>query len=333
MGGNLFKLGRMPKAEYLVIEKEISVYLSEKIGAAHFRIPRYYEDKADFGDLDVLVNVSAVADWESLKKQIISDLQIEKHKSVGNVFSTVYKNLQVDYFTKNETHFLATFHFLSFNDVGNIIGRIFRRFNLKYGEKGLYYVFRRASDENYAKDILTTRDFKKIFAFLSLDYAVWEQGFASKKEIFEWVIASKYFSTKPYLEENKAINKRKKRPTMEAFIDYLKIHKIVREPEFLEKDAYIELIAAYFPEAELLQNIQTEKERENYVNAIREKYNGRIIMELFPEIKGRKLGKFINQFQTQFDNYEHHLYQSSASKIIEQLKTFYKTFKNNENDT
>jgi hypothetical protein len=333
MGGNLFKLGRMPKAEYLVIKKEISAYLSKKIGADHFRIPRYYEDKADFGDLDVLVNVSAVADWESLKKQIIADLQIEKHKSVGAVFSTVYKNLQVDYFTKSEAHFLATFHFLSFNDVGNIIGRIFRRFNLKYGEKGLYYVFRRTREESYAKDILITRDFRKIFAFLSLDYAVWEQGFANKKEIFEWVIASKYFSTKPYLEANKAINKRKKRPTIQAFIDYLKTNNIIREPEFLEKDAYIDMIASYFPKAELLKHIEKEKERENYVNTIREKYNGRIIMELFPEMKGKILGKFMTQFQAQFDNHERHLYESSANDIIEQLKTFYNTFKNNENDT
>ncbi|WP_420575074.1 hypothetical protein [Kordia sp.] len=329
MGGNLFKLGRMPKVKYRKIEKEISAYLSKKIGADNFLIPRYYDDKADFGDLDVLVNISAVADWEQVKTQIISDLNIQQHKSVGNVFSTVYKNLQVDYFTKQEAHFLATYNFLSFNDVGNIIGRIFRRFNLKYGEKGLYFVFRRTSQESYSKDILITADFKKIFAFLGLNFTIWEQGFASKKDLFDWVIASKYFSTKQYLEENKAINKRKKRPTIEAFIHYLKTHEIVREPEFLEKDDYVEMIADYFPEANLFEHIQTEKEREKYINTIKQKYNGRIIMKLFPEIQGKNLGKFMTLFQSQFDQYEQYLYNASAEQIIQQLKAFYSNYKNN----
>ncbi|EDP98281.1 hypothetical protein U8527_19940 [Kordia algicida OT-1] len=328
MGGNLFKLGRMPKAKYLEIETEISTYLSQKIGADNFRIPRYYDDKADFGDLDVLVNISAVADWERIKTQILNDLNIQQHKSVGNVFSTVYKNLQVDYFTKEEAYFLATYNFLSFNDVGNIIGRIFRRFNLKYGEKGLHYVFRRTSEESYSKDILITNDFKKIFAFLGLDYSVWETGFASKKELFDWVIASKYFSTKPYLDENKAINKRKKRPTMQAFIAYLKENDIIREPKFLEKDHYLEMIADYFPETNLFEQIRIEKEREKYINTIKQKYNGRIIMELFPEIKGRNLGKFMNLFQAQFDHYEKYFYSASAEEIIAQLKTFHSNYKN-----
>jgi hypothetical protein len=142
------------------------------------------------------------------------------------------------------------------------------------------------------------------------------------------VISSKYFSTKPYLEENKAINKRKKRPTIQAFISYLKEKKIVCEPEYLEKDAYLNTIETYFSEANLFEHIQQEKEREKYVNTIKQKYNGRIIMVLFPELKGKYLGKFMNQFQAQFDDYECYLFEMTEEEIITGLKTFYHIFKN-----
>jgi hypothetical protein len=55
MGGNLFKLGRKPKLEYLEIETEIRSYLDQKIGDT-YRIPRFYGDKPDFGDMDILVS-------------------------------------------------------------------------------------------------------------------------------------------------------------------------------------------------------------------------------------------------------------------------------------
>ena len=53
MGGNLFKLGRKPRAEYLEIEAEVRSFLDDLIGEEGYRIPRYYGDKPEFGDLDV----------------------------------------------------------------------------------------------------------------------------------------------------------------------------------------------------------------------------------------------------------------------------------------
>ena len=72
----------------------------------------------------------------------------------------------------------------------------------------------------------------------------------------------------------------------------------------------------HFPEAKLFEHIQYEKEREKYVNTIKHKYNGRIIMKLFPELQGRYLGKFMNQFQAQFNNYEHYLFEMDDKEII-----------------
>lgn len=326
MGGNLFKLGRISKIDYLKIEERVTKYLDEKIGRGNYAIPKYYENKADFGDLDILINSSKIEDWNQLKEDIVTDLNINKYKSVGNVFSTVYANFQVDFFIKSNIYFKSTYNFLCFNDVGNIIGRIFKRFNLKYGEKGLLYVYRRDTQESYSKDLIVSMDFEKIYTFLKLDYKIWASGFLDKEALFKWVIASPYFSTKPYLENNKAIQKRKQRPTMIAFIAYLKANNIKKEPKYLEKEAYLKTIANYFPEANLIEVIKEEQEREVYVASIRAKYNGRIIMSLFPDLNGKALGSFMTDFQSQFEDHEAYLFNVSAETIINLLTTFKKDY-------
>jgi hypothetical protein len=159
MGGKLFNLGRVNRDKYLIIEAEIRQYLDHKIGAAAYRIPRYYATKPDFGDLDVIIQSSDRQHWHILRQEFVTDLGITQIKSDGNVFSTVYQGLQVDYFTTAPEFLDSTYNYLSFNDLGNLLGKMCRRFNLKYGEQGLSYVFRR-QNSNYNKDLNITTDFK-----------------------------------------------------------------------------------------------------------------------------------------------------------------------------
>lgn len=323
MGGNLFKLGRLPQADYKKIEDELKVYLDKKFGE-YYRIPRYYSDKPDFGDMDIIVSSEAVTgNWAQLKEEIVQDLGLSQYKSHGHIFSTVYRNFQVDYFVRNHKYFDTTFNFLSYNDIGNLIGRIFKRFNLKYGENGLLYVFRRA-DNHYQKDIEITKDPEKILNFLKLDYAQWQQGFASKAAMFDWVVACPYFSIKPYIEMSKKMEQRaKERPTIQAFLAYLEEHQITKTYDFDEKEAYLPVIDAYFPEANLINQVAAEKKREKYVLAIKSKYNGRLIMELFPDLKGKDLGNFMKGFQEQWEDHEKTLYELEAKEIVRLLKEFY----------
>lgn len=323
MGGNLFKLGRLPRADYKKIENQLKTYLDQKFGE-HYRIPRYYANKADFGDMDIVVSSAAMkSNWHDMQQELIQDLGISQYKSAGAVFSTVYHNFQVDFFVRNHQYFATTYDFLSFNDIGNLIGRIFKRFNLKYGEQGLQYVFRRA-DNHYQKDIEVSKDAQKIMEFLELDYAHWQRGFASKKEMFDWVVACPYFSVKPYVDMSNKMEKRaKERPTIQAFLAYLETHQINKTYEFDEKDSYLPMIAAYFPAANLLEHIAHEKEREQYVIAIKSKYNGRLIMELFPTLKGKALGDFMQAFQAQWQDHEQVLYAMQADEIKQKLQEFY----------
>lgn len=325
MGGNLFKLGRLPKAEYKSIEQELCRYLDEKFGD-NYRIPRYYDDKPDFGDMDIVISTAAITgNWQQLQQELIADLQLEQYKSTGAVFSTVYRNFQVDYFVRKAKYFESTYSFLSFNDIGNLIGRIFKKFNLKYGEHGLFYVFRRA-DNHYVKDIPISQDFKKIFTFLGLDYEKWQIGFANKIEMFDWVVASPYFSVTPYTidGQSKTMSKRvQQRPTIQAFLEYIEVNQLSKSYAFLKRDEYIPRIAEYFPEANLIAQLAEEKQREVYVNAIRAKYNGKVIMQLIPALSGKQLGLFMKDFQAQFKDYEATLYALDVAEIQIQLMSFY----------
>ena len=316
MGGNLFKLGRLPRADYKIIERELIQYLDQKLGK-HYRIPRYYDDKPDFGDLDIVVSSAAItSNWEQLRNEIIDDLGLTQHKATGAVFSTVYRNFQVDYFMRNHRYFESTYHFLCFNDIGNLVGKIFKRFNLKYGEQGLQYVFRRA-DNHYHKDLGVSLDIQKIFGFLKLDFDKWQQGFASKTEMFDWVVACPYFSVAPYEKLSKKMEQRlKERPTIQAFMEYLEQHKVTQTYDFAEnRDEYLPMIDAYFPEANLPRFIEQEKEREKFILAIKSKYNGRIIMALFPELEGKALGTFMVAFQNLWEDFLKAFYDMDAEAI------------------
>src|SRR5688572_27270339 len=133
MGGNLFKLGRLPRDEYLTIEAAVRGCLDRSIGDG-YRIPRYYTSKPDFGDLDVIVSTAAlerIGGWEAFCALLREDLGVTQSKSVGHVYSTVVRDFQVDYFIRAHELLDATYHYLSFNDLGNLIGKIYRRLGLK----------------------------------------------------------------------------------------------------------------------------------------------------------------------------------------------------------
>lgn len=328
MGGNLFKLGRRPKAEYKQIEKVFIDYLQTKT-QGHFRIPKYYGDKADFGDLDLLISADAPgADrWVELRMEFVQELGIQQYKAAGKVFSTVYDNFQVDFFLTDPRYFESTYHYLCYNDIGNLIGKICRRFNLKYGERGLEYVFRRA-DGHYQKDLPVCRDWEKIYGFLGLDFATWKAGFPHREAMFEWVIASPYFSVKPYLKLSKSMEKRaNQRTTIQSFLQYLEEKGITKTFDFAEdRDEYLPMIAAYFPEADLLTALAEEKRKEELAIRVKTKYNGRIVMELIPELKGKALGTFMQHFQVSFGDYRAEIVEMSATEVRERILACWRTY-------
>ncbi len=299
------------------------LYLAKKL-LSEYRIPRAYGDKPDFGDMDILVIDRP--GWKNVRQEIVSDLGITQQRTIGHVFSTVYKNLQTDFFAVPERYFESTYTFMSFNDLGNFIGRICRKFNLKYGEEGLSYVYRRPSNENYKRDLELTQDFKKICAFLGLDYAAWEKGFESLGYLYRWMIGSPYFSVTPYLDEMKGNLKGRaqERTTVTNFVDWLSKNNITQRPEFAERSSYLPMIIDYFPEAKLGEQLQQEHQKEQRDSELARKFSGKLVMKLLPQLQGKELGEFILKFKQSFEDFEAFLLSSTEAEIAKKVLEFAK---------
>jgi hypothetical protein len=295
MGGNLFRLPRMPHAEYVVREQAIRAFLDAR--AQPYRIPRYYANKPDFGDMDVIV--PSRPDWDVVRAAIARDLGVTQTKAVGRVFSVAFQGLQTDFFAVPEPFVDSTYVFMSFNDLGNLLGRICKRFNLKWGEHGLSYVFRRANSDHHVVDLPLTTDFARVCAFLGLDHAAWRAGFADLPQMFAWTIASPYFSVVPYLDEisGTLAARATDRPTIAQFIAFLRDRGVDQRPEFADKTSYVAQIAAAFPEADLPAQLEAERQREARALAASAKFSGKLVMRLRPEVAGKALGELIAAFK------------------------------------
>lgn len=317
MGGDLFKLGRLPREDYLTLEAELRVYLDDRLGD-QYRIPRYYGDKPDFGDLDIVVSEAAIdATWDRFMQQTIEDLGVTQHARNPAVFSTVWREFQVDYFLRPEQYFESTYNFLCYNDLGNVLGRIFRRLNLKYGERGLEYVFRRDDDGSYKQVLTVSVDMDRILELIELDSTMWHTGFDTLDAMFSWVTASPWFTADPYLDPNSPVSKRATtRPTMQKFLPWLEENPPAATQRLLEhRDDALKLIARAFPEAGLLDAIERERAREARANVVRAKFSGKVVMALFPALEGKQLGEFIRTFKESFDDVEAELADMSPEAI------------------
>jgi hypothetical protein len=322
MGGKLFNLPRMPRSEYLAIEADVRRCLDARL-ADGYRIPRYYGDKPDFGDMDVVV--AARPDWDAVRDEILRDLGITQVKPVGHVYSTLYRGLQTDFFTVPARYLESAYNFMSFNDLGNFIGRICRRFDLKYGDRGLSYVYRRASS-HYKADLEVTRDLARICDFLGLDHAHWVAGFASLPEMFDWVIASPYFSVAPYLDAHERFGtlaqRAQERTTVARFVAYLRARGVTKRVDFDARPAYLPMVIAAFPDADLPAQIAREREREAREDALRAKFNGQLVMRLRPDLRGPALGEFIVRFKRSIDDFEAWVLAATDDDIATRIRAF-----------
>lgn len=333
MGGNLLTKGkRIPRNEYLTIEKEIVEYLSKTIGRNKFKIPRYYNTKSDFGDLDVVIDSdifnSKKINQICFKDKIQNDLELPICIFNNGTLSTLYKNFQVDYFPVNKSKLSMLSNYMDYN-IGNFIGKIARRFNLKYGMHGLSYVYR-GNDNYFKRELLISNDIKRILEFFDLDYLTWRNGFNSNIDSYEWLIKSKYFSTYTYFNPKSGTKKgAKDRPEFRNFIKWLKDNNIDRLFQFPSEESKYDVIEDYFPEINIRDFIKKSDQKYKTVKIKNKKFNGNIIMDLIPNLKGKILGGFMRSFITHIDeiynDFDNFVINSPQEIINNNIIKFYET--------
>ena len=218
MGGNALKnceIRRVSAEEYRILSVEVLHILQETFPLRRICIQKAYENKPDFGDLDILFEIRGEKDNvftpESLR-ELFNSKEVVYNGKHGHpdtppdlfekVFSLEYKGLQVDIIPTLSEYFYSSYIYTSFNDLGNFMGRIAHKMGFKYGDKGLIYQFRTMED-HVSAEIKVSLDISKIFEFLGYDLYRFYKSFNNLEDIFEFVASSKYFHKDIYLLPNR----------------------------------------------------------------------------------------------------------------------------------
>lgn len=259
-------------------------------------IPLFFKNKETFGDIDVICNVgdNFTHNMRDLINELFSPNQIFHN---GNCWSFDYNEVQVDLITVAPEHFETNKMYLSYNDLGNFIGRIAQKFGLKYGQEGLWY--KHKFKGSYIGIVPISTDYPKIYNFFNLDYSKWEKGFDELEDIFKFVYESEYFDGSIFqMDQLNKINRdrNKKRSSYTSFLEWID-NQPERNYNFNEKEDYILQIDEAFPEANLIEEIRRLEYEHCKELYIKSKFSGKHIMEKYG-LQGKELGDAIIGFKS-----------------------------------
>lgn len=232
-----YNVERLTKEQYDEVLSALTITLPYKTVA----IPSYRE-KDSFGDCDLLTTSTD----EAFEKSLSKDFALLGKKRNGSVTSYALKygnfpTFQFDLIKAREDSFKFNYNYLSYNDLGNLIGRVAAAFGFKFAHDGLYIlawydhkgeersvvrVKEEAKTNDHAEhrmEKLFISNFDEALEFLGFDSLRFAQGFDTVDEILDFVASSKYFCKDFFLFENRNHDQRKrdvKRPTYTKALEY-----------------------------------------------------------------------------------------------------------------
>lgn len=319
MGGNALTVftRRYNKDEYLLLQEEVRsnlLYVYSNV----LTIP-CYNNKDTFGDLDLIVNKPK---YNRLDEYLVNTFNTKQVVHNNQYVSFEYKEFQIDLIhIQQEDLYLAQTYF-SYNDLGMLMGILAKRLNCKYGFNGLYYTYYN-EDRSYKKDLFLSNEIADIFDFLGLEYSRFLCGFNELTDIFDYIISSKYFDTKCFINEEEwnhiRRTRNRKRSNWNKFIDYLKTNNIQVSNSKLEGIKYY--ISDYF-NINLVEQIDKLDSEQQLKQVIKSKFNGLIVNEL-TGLSDKDLGKFITKYKHSKDNFQEYIVQNTLEDIKKDISKFY----------
>jgi hypothetical protein len=284
-----------------------------------------HRNKETYGDADFLVliddnelNINTILNDEFFTKEIFKN---------GNIYSFEYKEFQIDLILTTQSKWETSINYFNWSDLGNLIGKVAHKFGLKWGFEGLVYVYR--TDGKVLGNINVSKDYREVLTFLGFDSDRYDLGFKNLDEIFDYVTSSKYFN--PWMFDFETLNRinrerDQKRTTYANFVKHVTPMKEIGQDAYFyfypNKSVYLGHIDFNFPgflkeynELEIIEN------RRLKVKSI---FNGKLVMEAYPNLKGQALGnalhKFENAFASKYEFEESILTINNTKSVILQFK-------------
>lgn len=277
-------------------------------------VTKSYSCKESFGDADILCLVDNPIDID-IETWIYDNMQSKEVVKNSHVYSFEYKELQVDFILVSKKNWETSIVYYSYNDLHNLVGKIAHRFGLKWGHEGLTYDYK--IDDKSLRRIIISKDYKKSLDFLGFDSNRYDKGFENINEIFKFIINSKYFN--PWNFDLANLNKinrdrDKKRKTYNLFLETIESLKNKSNEKWYyfhrNKEFYLGLIDFHFPgfmkKYRELELLELEKRK------IHDLFNGNLIMQYWPNLKGKELGNVISKFYSYYASKE-----DANNKILE----------------
>ncbi|THV05313.1 hypothetical protein K435DRAFT_816566 [Dendrothele bispora CBS 962.96] len=188
-----------PEAFSSTAERSINVpheVVKEAIGAHHF-IPADGNRTSNFA-----VPISR-GEWSTLGFER-EELEVRKKvKDDGEIYYQVDVHVCADKKEWDRIYF-----YNSYGDLGMIMGLIASNAGLQLGSKGLHYSY------PPHPRLLLSDDFDKITRFFGWSMETRNAGFKTRKEIFEWVMTSRFFDPARFRTQGDGIRKVKAQRTM-----------------------------------------------------------------------------------------------------------------------
>jgi len=338
MGGNAVKsfgnVVRLKTEEYDELALEVvAVLSSEKVRP--YIIPSYRE-KPDHGDMDLIVS----SEFWSYNTRNSVNTKLESNGFVQNGTVTSYaipykENIfQVDIISVPPDRLEFAYNYFAWNDLGNLLGRIFHRLGFKLGHLGLQYIIRDPENKDHVVSELTiTKNWDEALRLVRYNPVRFAEGFNTLEEIFQYVIYNPYANKDIFLLENRNAISRirdRKRKTYMDFLEWLETNFGNQLFEYgyvydnKEKLREIFLDTAFIAFPEFKKEYDDAMVLFNKKKRVKKVVNGDFISEI-TGLHDRELGDFISTFKAAYSVEE--LYPLTDEEIYGKIVSFFDEWK------
>lgn len=332
MGGQAIKntlVRRYQRTEYELLKAEVLAKLQTDFPKRKITAIPAYRRKASFGDLDILFETTGLeVELSGYLQERFQSAEIVRN---SHVFSFAYQSFQVDLIGSSSEDFDISLHYFSWNDLGNIIGRLYHKMGFKYGHDSLHFLFK--ADNYPFGAICLSKEIRPILAFADLDAERFFAGFDSLDDIFQYAASSRFFNKDIYLLENRNHASRirdRKRPTYNALLIWLELQsnlpayawKSVREQGGRQAQSlFLERAFEFFPDFQV--NYLGMQYQFEVWQTVREKFNGSLV-KTWTGLENQALGQCMQQLKTQgaaqFGDFQQWIYTQSLAEVERWVK-------------
>jgi hypothetical protein len=246
MGGKTFanvSVPRMSSDVYLRLSVECQAKLETLF--ENVVVPRDAPGKADYGDIDFLVE--GIRDtgspsndlWTQVKHALGAQLYTHNgdshsfavpHPNIPNAYAQIDVELSPGNGTPHGAALFAWTRFMKgYSDLLQILGIAHRALGILCNDQGLHVRIEAIEPYNKKKALLfLTRDPDAAMDFYGLDREKYWVGFASETELFDWATGGRFFAPEVFeqrVEKNNDRARQAKRPMYRRFVkEYMPAH-------------------------------------------------------------------------------------------------------------